>query len=524
MNLVILHHHLNRGGVSQVIANHLRSLAALPAGQQPRRVVVVFDGQRDGWPNDVPDADATFPIELLTVPDIGYDAAGAVADGSRLASTIGSALAAAGLNPNDSLLHVHNHSIGKNASLPGALAELARNGWRQLLQVHDFAEDNRPSNYRHLAEALLAGDPDALGGRLYPQAAHVHYATLTQRDAAVLAEAGIAADRLEPLANPVAEFGDLPASAVARPRVHAKLALPDDARLFVYPVRGIRRKNMGELLLLAAVAPDDAWFAVTLAPKNPAEYASFDAWSELARRLALRCRFDTGGQFGVTFPDALAAADAIVTTSIAEGFGMVFLEAWLANRVLVGRDLPEITTEFRDEGLQFDGLYEALAIPLQLLDERGVREDWQTVYVDTCQKYGLPPLAVEDFNRRVEPLLAGGCVDFGRLAPARQAAVIEQVAADVAARDAILAANPALAKLFATKQGDQQSRIDANAAAVRQRYSTAAVGQRLDAAYQRVLDSPVDETVAPAPRGRAVLDHFVTPERILPVRVAQWTT
>ena len=234
---------------------------------------------------------------------------------------------AQGFGARDTLLHVHNHSLGKNVSWPGALAELARRGWRTLLQVHDFAEDNRPANYQRLSTAWISPTPEQIGGLLYPQAPHIHYATLTRRDADVLREAGVAAERLDSLPNPAAEFGPLPAAAEARERVFAKLGLPADARLLVYPVRGIRRKNLGEMLLLAALAPADAYLAVTLAPKNPAEYVSFDCWNELARRLHLRCRFDTGGEYGAGYHDMLAAADAILTTSVAEGFGMVFLEA-----------------------------------------------------------------------------------------------------------------------------------------------------------------------------------------------------
>lgn len=520
MNLVILHHHLNRGGVTQVIANHLRSLATLPAPQQPRRVIIVYDGQRDGWRDDVPGEGAQFCCEFLTVPAVGYDIADGPADSAALAETVETALASAGVAASEALLHVHNHSLGKNASLPGALTTLAERGWPQLLQVHDFAEDNRPANYRRLADALDAPDPQRLGGLLYPQAERIHYATLTRRDAVVLGKAGVAGERLEPLANPVAEFGDLPAVADARARVLAKLSLPANARLFAYPVRGIRRKNLGEMLLLAAIAPADAYLAVTLAPKNPVEYASFDAWSEMARRLELRCRFDTAGQAGVAFHDMLAAADALLTTSVAEGFGMVFLEAWLAGRMLVGRNLPEITADFRDEGVEFEGLYDQLSVPLTLVDEAAVRSDLRAVNNETCKRYGIQPLSLREFDRHVEPLFAGGCVDFGRFTPERQADLIERAAHDAAVRDGLLAANESVARLLAIRHGNHEALIHSNAAVVRSRYSTRAVGKRLLADYERVLRSPAGGPARPAPNGRAVLDHFVTPEHILPVRVA----
>ncbi|MEN0111234.1 MAG: hypothetical protein AAF805_10985, partial [Planctomycetota bacterium] len=160
MLLAILHHHLNRGGVTSVIANHCRALATLPDADRPERVVVLFDGQRDGWPENLLDELAgRLAVELVVEPALGYDAAGATADSAGLADVLAQRLAACGLSPEDTLLHTHNHSIGKSASLPGALGRLADAGWRMLLQVHDFAEDNRPENYAHLREATGLDDP-----------------------------------------------------------------------------------------------------------------------------------------------------------------------------------------------------------------------------------------------------------------------------------------------------------------------------------------------------------------------------
>lgn len=462
MQLAILHHHLNRGGVTSVIVNHLRSLATLPEAERPERVVVFFDGQRDGWPDDQP---RELSIAEVDVPELGYDAPGVSSEPEQLADLLSERFDACGLQPGDTLLHAHNHSLGKNASLPGALEHLAGEGWRMLLQVHDFAEDNRPANYEHLQEAIGIDDPGTLGQILYPQSAGVHYATLTERDAAILRDAGVDAGRLHTLPNPVAEFAGMPAALEAKARVYVALGLPAKARLIVYPVRGIRRKNLGEMLLLAALAPEETYFAVTLRPKNPAEAESFDRWRRLAESLDLPCLFDTGspreeGGYGCDFQETLAAADAILTTSIAEGFGMVFLEAWLAGKPLIGRDLPEITREFKAAGMRFDGMWDELRAPANL-DE-----------------------------------------DFARLTPAQQIAAI---------RGTRRPETPV------TLIDAPEGLVASNAAIVRERYSTGALGERLTAVYQQVEsagDSPVAEF-----HGERIVEHFADPARRFPVRV-----
>ena len=42
----------------------------------------------------------------------------------------------------------------------------------------------------------------------------------------------------------------------------------------------------------------------------------------------------------------VAHAKAIVSTSVAEGFGLGFLEPWIFGKGLCGRDIPEITSDF----------------------------------------------------------------------------------------------------------------------------------------------------------------------------------
>ena len=49
MKLAIFHYHLNPGGVTQVIRNHLRALAAAGAQDQIEQVAVIASGRLGGW-------------------------------------------------------------------------------------------------------------------------------------------------------------------------------------------------------------------------------------------------------------------------------------------------------------------------------------------------------------------------------------------------------------------------------------------------------------------------------------------
>ncbi len=516
MQLAILHYHLNRGGVTQAIINHLESLASCDPARQPERVALVSCGRREGWPDSQWRDRLPFDCQMVTVPTLDYDTV-VGAEPATLAEAIAHGLTEAGFDLSQTLLHTHNHALGKNASLPGALGQLTQRGCRLLLQVHDFAEDFRPVNYRHLMRSLRAASATDLAAKLYPQGTGIHYATLTSRDHRLLKSAGFADERLHVLANPVAEWRDLPDKEEARPAVFESLQVDPLSRLIVYPVRGIRRKNVGEMLLHSALAGKEACYAVTLAPENPAELASFDRWHGLADELGLEARFDVCGRRGLPFYDVIAATDSIITTSVAEGFGMVYLEAWLAGKSLVGRNLPEITCDFTQNGVEYPGLHDELRVPLSWLDEKRLRAELLELHRWACKDFGMDPPA--DAAQQLDASLAPGSIDFAALPSSYQVEAIKAVNND---RDAAKQAIPACNRVGEWPGLDEAisgQPVEGNAQRVREKYSPEAVGGLLADVYQAVMQDPPCEQVEHAEGGGSILDSFLRLERLCPVRI-----
>lgn len=395
------------------------------------------------------------------------------------------------------LWHIHNHSLGKNLALPGALGILARQGQRLLLQPHDFAEDGRPALYARLLGDLGDGDPARLSALLYPQAPHLHYAVLNDRDRGFLAAAGIAQDRLHLLPNAV----NLPAP-VDQPR-----GLFPDRRLWLYPTRAIRRKNLGELLLWATISAEQDLFAATQAPQNPAEQPRYHRWVALAQELNLGMEFELGNRTD-DFPGLLASAHALITTSVAEGFGLAFLEPWLMQRPLVGRDLPEITRDFTAAGLDLGGLYERLEVPLDWLDQDRLRHAMKQALQETVAAYGREETP-GDLERLWTSCVRDGHIDFGRLDETAQEQIIRHLAADTRDRAAL---RPT--RLPAATPAD---RIAHNRALAERDYAIAGYGRRLQHIYQSLLDAPIAPDLDAAD-GAALLDRFLAPERLFLLR------
>jgi len=519
MQLAILHHHLNRGGVTQVIQNHLRALAHEETSQQPERVALLYGGRRQDWPDPLFSQPPPFPIELVEIPRLDYDTSPA-AHPQKLAEEIREPLLQRGFSCEQTILHCHNHALGKNASLPGALCRLAQEGFGLLLQIHDFAEDFRPANYRHLADALSTNNSSRLAEQLYPQGTRIHYAVLTERDGALLKRAGIPGERLHRLPNPVADFQNLPPRERARPTVERALNMAAEDRLVVYPVRGIRRKNLGEMLLLSAMEPKKTTYAVTLAPLNRAERVQFDRWQSLAAELTLPCWFDVGGEGKLPYLDILAASDTLLTTSVAEGFGMVFLEAWLAGRPLVGRNLPEITADFLASGVRFPWCYDHLQVPLAWIGEDHFRREILSSYRSVCASYGVEPGSERALQRQVDAMTENGMVDFAFLPFTMQVAVIRRARDNPTAARQVLEREPPMDWEPSDFDGCRVREILAsNAEAIRQHYSPKTAATQLTAVYRSVAASPQAGEMAPLSTGNSILQYFLNLQRLHPIRL-----
>ena len=486
--VAILHYHLRPGGVSRVIEHAVTALR--PRGVQ----TVVVTG--------TPASSCSVPAgRAVTVAELNYAKPGAKPQPERLRTGVETAVRRALGAPPD-LWHVHNHSLGKQPALTETVRQWAAEGVPLLLQVHDFPEDGRPAAYRALRRDLAGGDPLRLSDALYPSGRRVHYALLAKRDVALLRKAGLPPSRLHWLPNAV----DLPKSRnlVCRDQ-------PGEFPLFLYPTRAIRRKNLGEFLLWAACGRDQARFAVSMSPiVSSPERIGYEAWLAFAARAQLPVEFDYGVRHCEPLSALLRRAHAAMTTSVAEGFGLAFLEPWLACRPLYGRDLPDVTRDFRALGLRFPGLYTRLPVPLEWMGgAHAYREVLRRGMARAWRAYGRT-LQDGDVERAFQSSVEGEQVDFGRLDEALQRNVIRRVLRDADARATLL---PELQRLL---DSTDQRVIEQNRRQVQTECHLDRYGERLLALYRAVLKKA--GAVSIEQPGERVLDLFLQPERFVLLR------
>ncbi|NND95982.1 MAG: hypothetical protein HKN47_01485 [Pirellulaceae bacterium] len=496
MDVVILHCHFERGGVTQVVENHVRALRDASAIDR----IVLVSGPRVGGLSET----TLQSTEQIVLDGFDYDSRQQLSNPAEvrahdLAGQLQAALHSCGVAPAGSVLHWHNHSLGKNNAAPSVIARMAKSSWRLLLQVHDFAEDSRPGNYAGIIGSSGAKSKVDVDRFLYPVADQIHYAALTQTDTDVFTQLGIPATRTHCLPNSVAMSESNPiARDEALTVIRRSFGLPKDARWSLYPVRGIRRKNVGEFTLLSRWLGENGYAGITLCPATPVEKRSYERWRLLAADIAPRSRFDVGHHVDVSYAQNVAAADFILSTSVAEGFGMVFLEPWLAKRGVIARQLETVTKDFVGNGLQFPVLYDQILIPgttawcQQCLKETNDAHD--VAWSQVPEKFRPSPRSHQT---------SSDAIDFARLTPNRQQDVLGRLHRDEGfERETKSLSHDLISHLSCPVN---EGLIDANAKRIHEVYSPAQQTEHLMDVYDKVVSAPISlEVAGPANAGTAV--------------------
>lgn len=396
MRVAIVHYHLGQGGVARVIENTSR----------------IFT--ESGWKHVVlasrSDASAPPDIPVRWIEELGYrKSAGNLTSMALLALMREAATEALGAPPD--IWHFHNHSLGKNCLLSDVVARLAEEQERLILQIHDLAEEGRATNYQVISDCR----------KMYPVSPRIHYAFLNSRDLKRFTDAGLPARNASILINPIPP--QIPPSA-PRP-------VRGPAILFA-PVRGIRRKNLGELVLLSALAPPDASIAISRAPSNPEAIPIHNEWRKFAYHHQLPIEFDVVGNFfpspgtSADFENWLDHATHFITTSVAEGFGLPFLEALSHGKPLVGRNLPHLAQDHAARGIHHRQLYDRLLIPAGWIDPTILR-GWLSMTLKRNFLSYRRPFPAGMVEATLASLQCDDKLDFGNLPEPLQQSVIEKL-------------------------------------------------------------------------------------------------
>ncbi|GHV80768.1 hypothetical protein AGMMS49944_25590 [Spirochaetia bacterium] len=370
------------------------------------------------------------------------------------------------------ILHVHNPLLRKNAALIPALQILQSRGLKLLLQNHDLAEDFRPNVYAR--------------GEEYP--ANCHYAVINSRDRSFLLRAGLKPEGLHLLPN----------------EVHPISPAPDLCRnRYLYPVRALQRKNIGEALLLSLFIPPGRTVAITLPPTTAKDIGIYRDWMAFARELDLPVEFELG--LKTSLEDSYGSALGIITTSVKEGFGFSYLDPWTAGRTVMGRRINYVCRDFESAGIQFDSLYSALNIPMVYISGAILRGKMEHTMMSVYKRFGMdPPRYI--IKMMDEDLSSRDVMDFGRLDEKTQGGIIRIMAANRRVFQDIADINPFLRQLANWQPNEDV--IQANRQKALEFYGREPILKLLQETYQSVLHTPVAHKITKSILLELYLDPF----------------
>lgn len=484
-HLLILHYHLRPGGVRRVVEMLLPPLAA--SGAFEAITLAVGEAPDGVWAEQVEGSlvkGVRFSIRVE--PSLAYLPASG-ADGMHTRRKIFGFFSR--FSPQETLVWAHNLGLGRNILLADGLARVsAATGLPILSQHHDFWFDNRwnrwpefrAHGFRSLGRAARA---------LFASGARVTHASINSADQSLLAQN--LPGRSCWLPNP-ADIGKRPSTTeIRRAEAWLRGQLGHRGPVWILPSRFLRRKNLGEAVLLTRWLRPEAFLVTTAGVSSPEEADCAKWLQEAARKGGWPVRFGLlagNDARAPSVPALLCAAERMLLTSLQEGFGLPFFEAATLGRPLLARRQGNVEPDLSRMGFQFPETYDEVFIPGELFDrtaehrrQERLCKHWKHSLPRSCQPLaGIPPFL---------ELPSQSPVPFSRLTPTAQEEVLLHPPAQ--GWKTARAVNPTLAAMT-----EKASQSVAWPPGVEQFVSPEACASRLLEAIGTIPETPLDANEA----------------------------
>ena len=169
------------------------------------------------------------------------------------------------------------------------------------------------------------------------------------------------------------------------------------AKLLVYPVRVVPRKNIEEAIFLTYFIREitnNNYILVISGKIDENDRLSSGYYKKLKELINLadipvvfvKKGFSFNRRLGprgkikeYSVSDLYQVSSSIVMTSLREGFGYPFLECWFAKKIIIGRRTPNVITSFERNGLNFKWLYRSFLIPEKVSSKDGPEKYFEKI-------------------------------------------------------------------------------------------------------------------------------------------------
>ncbi len=374
-NYYVLTYHMKKGGVTSVIENIITSA-------KNTKITLIESGEQENY-------FAPKNVKHIKIPELNYSnekfksLKKLEAKAKIIAEKIGKEMDFS----KKCILHTHNLNLFKNAYLTTAIKILAEKYPKNiivLMQVHDFAEENRKEQLNLLLNCTGKKSQKIAGRLAFTQAKNIFYLTINSRDKKILEKTGIPKQKVFVFPNAINTKLQNPLKnkqLLERINEYAKknsYFFSMKRKNIVYPVRMMRRKNIAEAILILKVLnslKNNFQLLITLNANSPKDIE----YSEKIKKFVKQERLPVVIGFGQEFigekrkiknkkietfilSDLFYHSNTIITTSIMEGFGFTFIIGWSGGKEVVGRRINFLMKDFENNDLKFPGFYNNLLI------------------------------------------------------------------------------------------------------------------------------------------------------------------
>lgn len=383
MNIVIMHHHLRKGGVTDTIYRAISSLLAM----EDVHTITLISATHPEKHHPLSDMIQTHNnLTIHIVPAIHYinEVPAHITPPAILQAQLLECFEM--FHSESAVWWVHNHNLGKNPIFTRVLMDfLETHTQATILQIHDFSEAARFDN-------MLALEQELPLSATYKNSPHTIFTTINSHDHTMLNEAQVhnyLLPNIVPVDSVEATHCDDNHNAQAYhsqikknicqsfPQYIGAEETGEYITLFTYPVRCIRRKNVIEAALISKLYEQKfnqkTLFCITLEGVSESEQAYSHMVESLFQNNHIRGFFNIGNSldtYHIDFNDVCKSSDLIISSSTQEGFGFSFLSAvgWevplLARNINVSEDIiPVLRPHWNHHW------YDAVLIPTAVLEK-----------------------------------------------------------------------------------------------------------------------------------------------------------
>lgn len=374
MHLVVVHYHYRPGGVRRVVELGLAALVRHAPVSCSSVILAGGEAPEGPWLESLRAELAPVPIHTCTDRALGYlsEIRSPVRELRRHLRQFWARFFDS-LEPGPTVVWAHNLGLGRNILMARELIRACQQrGVRLVLHHHDWWFEQR---WQRWEEFRRAGVPSLrhVSQVFFAPYREVRHATINRRDAQALRPAW--GGQVGWLPNPMPRPTPLPASELEAARRWLQRQAPTRGRpVWIVPCRLLRRKNLAEAILLTRWLRPEACLLTTGGVSSVDEEAYARTLQDAIRRHRWPVWLSALASGGNRAPDIYAlmgAAEAVLLTSVLEGFGLAYLEAALVRRPLIARAVPHVVPDLHRLGFRFPQLYREVWVPTAAFDWSG---------------------------------------------------------------------------------------------------------------------------------------------------------